>query len=243
MEKIINKKENIINILVIGIMVFFMGRLFYGSFLYGFILIPIGVVLYEQRKKQIYLKRQKRLEQQFKDMLICLSDSIKTGYSMQNALREAYKDMIGMYGKDSEISRELREVISKLKLNMNVESTISEMAKNINIYNAILFANTFSVVKRTGGSIPDIIKSVTDEIVLKENVNREIEAAIAEKRMEQKIMSIIPMLLIIYVSFASPGFLDVMYTSVAGKLIMTVCIVLYFFAYLWGEKIVSEEET
>lgn len=34
-----------------------------------------------------------------------------------------------------------------------------------------------------------------------------------------------------------------MYTSVAGKLIMTVCIVLYFFAYLWGEKIVSEEET
>lgn len=63
MEKIVNKKENIINILVIGIMVFFMGRLFYGSFLYGFILIPIGVVLYEQRKKQIYLKRQKRLEQ------------------------------------------------------------------------------------------------------------------------------------------------------------------------------------
>ena len=55
MEKIVNKKENIINILVIGIMVFFMGRLFYGSFLYGFILIPIGVVLYEQRKKQIYL--------------------------------------------------------------------------------------------------------------------------------------------------------------------------------------------
>ena len=126
---------------------------------------------------------------------------------------------------------------------MNVESAISEMAKNINIYNAILFANTFSVVKSTGGSIPDIIKRVTDEIVLKENVNQEIEAAIAEKRMEQKIMSIIPMLLIIYVSFASPGFLDVMYTSVAGKLIMTVCIVLYFFAYLWGEKIVSEEET
>ena len=240
MKKILNKKENLVNALVIVIVLLYVAKLFYGSIFYGIILVPIGVILYKQRKKQMYIKRQKKLEQQFKDMLICLSDSIKTGYSIQNAIREAYKDVVSMYGMDSEISKELREVISKLKFNVNVEAVLSEMADNMNIYNAKLFVNTFSVVKRTGGSIPNIIRRVTDEIVLKENINQEIEAAITEKRMEQKIMSIIPMLLIVYVNFASPGFLDVMYNSLIGKIIMTICVMLYFAAFLWGEKIVND---
>ena len=85
----------------------------------------------------------------------------------------------------------------------------------------------------------EIIKSVTDDIVLKETTRDEITASVTEKRMEQRIMSVIPIFIILYITVTTPGFLDVMYASVLGKLIMTGCIAAYVMAYLWGKRIIQ----
>ncbi len=63
------KKEKIINILIIELAVFIMGKLFYGSFLGGIILTPLSIFLYKERQKQIRAKKRMALETQFKDML------------------------------------------------------------------------------------------------------------------------------------------------------------------------------
>ena len=52
-------------------------------------------------------------------------------------------------------------------------------------------------------------------------------------------MSVIPLFLIGYISMASPGFLDIMYKSIMGNIVMTVCLIVYLLAYLWSEKIVK----
>ena len=48
-------------------------------------------------------------------------------------------------------------------------------------------------------------------------------------------------MILIYVQMVSPGFLDVMYHNPAGIFIMSVCLLVYFLAWLWGRKIVSIE--
>ena len=84
----------------------------------------------------------------------------------------------------------------------------------------------------------EVIRSVTDDIVLKENIKEEIFVSITEKRLEQKIMTGIPILLIVYVKVMSPGFLDIMYETIAGRIVMTVCIIAYATAYIWAQNIV-----
>ena len=54
-------------------------------------------------------------------------------------------------------------------------------------------------------------------------------------------MSVVPCMILIYVQMVSPGFLDVMYHNPAGIVIMSVCLLVYFLAWLWGRKIVSIE--
>ena len=93
--------------------------------------------------------------------------------------------------------------------------------------------------KKTGGNITEVIKSVTDDIVLKEEAKEEIDTSITEKRLEQKVMTVIPMFIIFYVTVSSPGFLDIMYESILGKIIMSVCIGAYICAYIWGERIIQ----
>ena len=55
----------------------------------------------------------------------------------------------------------------------------------------------------------NVIKRVIENIVIKESVKEEINVAINDKKLEQRIMTVIPLLLIGYISMASPGFLDI----------------------------------
>lgn len=237
----ISKKEYVINILLISLIICIVAKLFYGSFAGVVVIVPLGILLLRQRKEKIILKRTEQLETAFKDMLISVSDALRTGYSIENAIRESYRDLLPAYGYDSIICREVRLMISRLNLNVNVESVITEFADRMGIGNAELFARMFITAKRTGGNMVEIIRNVTDDIVLKEAVKEEIRVMMNSKKTEQKVMSVIPLFLLLYINITSPGFFDVMYESVAGKCVMTVCLICYAAAYMWGEKITKLE--
>ena len=208
----LSKNEIIINIAAIQLIVFVIGKLFYGNYAFGILLIPFTVAI---------------------------SDGLKTGYSVENAIKSSYKDLKNIYGKECFVCKELEIAISQLKLNISTEKVLKDMAERMELKNAILFSQIFSVAKRTGGNMPEIIKNVTDDIVMKENVREEINTSITEKRLEQKVMTLIPGFIIIYISVSSPEFLKIMYESIVGKIVMTVCLILYLLAYIWGERIVD----
>lgn len=235
----ISKKEMLANLVMIELVVIIVGKLFYGSFIAGVIISPLSMLIYKERKKQIIQRKTRQLEIQFKDMLISVSDALKVGYSFENAIRECYRDMCSIYGVDSVICGEIKIMISQIKLNIRTQEVVDNFAKRVDLKNAKLFSQIFQVAKSTGGNMTEIIKSVTDDIVLKETTRDEITASVTEKRMEQRIMSVIPIFIILYITITTPGFLDVMYASVLGKLIMTGCIVAYVMAYLWGERIIQ----
>ena len=238
----VSKKEKAVVIMVIFMAIIIISILFYGTIYAVVILLPLGVPIYREQKRRIINKKKKELKVQFKDMLMVMSDSLKTGYSVSNALKESYKDMVSMYGRYSYICEELRIMISKIKLNVREEDIFKDFAKRTGLREAILFSRIFSVAKRTGGNMTEVIGSVTDSIVLKENVREEIEVSTTEKKTEQKIMTLIPMALILYVKMMSPDFLNIMYETNAGRIVMTICLVLYILAFLLAQKIFEFNE-
>lgn len=237
----LNKKENFLAVMGIAIFVIVCGRMFYGKFLYGLLIAPAGVIIYKDIKVKLYNKKAKNIETQFKDVLISVSDLMQTGYSIENAFLESYSEIKNLYGKDCVMCKELRLIQSRLKLHMNIEQIIKDMASRYDIESIKTFYETFAIAKRTGGGMSRIIKNVCDIIVLKKNVKDEIDVAISAKKMEHRVMMVIPVGIMMYVSFASPGFMDVMYSGLFGKLVMSVCFALYIVGYKWGEKIINVE--
>ena len=47
----------------------------------------------------------------------------------------------------------------------------------------------------------------------------------------------IPLFILVYVRFASPELLRVMYETLAGRLVMTLCLIVYLFAVFLAERI------
>ena len=70
---------------------------------------------------------------------------------------------------------------------------------------------------------------------------QEIETCLAGKVMEQNIMSMIPLLILVYVKLSSPDFLEVMYGNITGTAVMGICLAVYAAAYFWGRSIVRIE--
>ena len=232
-------KKKTVSLIIIGLLVILMGRMFYGSFKAGIIILPLVIPIYRQYSTKYKDRAKAEFEHQYKEMLVALKDGIVTGYSVENGLKESYREMVNIYGYDGLICSELRLMTSRLKLNTPIEMVFKDFAERTDLESAHMFYNTFSIAQKSGSNMNNVIKRVIENIVLKESVKEEINVAINDKKLEQRIMTVIPLFLIGYISMASPGFLDIMYKSIMGNIVMTVCLIVYLLAYLWSEKIVK----
>ena len=66
-----------------------------------------------------------------------------------------------------------------------------------------------------------------------------IQEQLAGKRMEHRVMSLMPALMILYMRLCFSGFTEVLYGTQAGVLVMTVSLAVYTAAYVWGLRMVN----
>ncbi len=232
-------KEKIIYIgqgLIISIVV---GWLFYRSFI-GILLTFLIIPLYYKRKRyQLVQKRKWQLNLEFRDGIQSMATALSAGYSVENALEEAYKDLSHMYQKDAYIIKEFSYIINQLTMNVSIEKAFNDLGERSDIEDIKSFAQVFSIGKRTGGNLVDVIKTSSNIISDKIRVKGEIMTAISAKKKEAQIMKIIPFAFLAYLSLASPNLLDPLYHNAFGVLIMSCLLVLYLVAYALIEKIIN----
>ena len=217
-----------------------LGYLFYRSIPVMIIMSLAGTPLILRMQKKQYSERYKYLlEEQFKDAILSLAASLRAGYSVENALAEVYKELVNLYGEKSPMAIEFRSMDKQLKLNARVEDLFEGLGKKSGIDDIQSFASVFRIAKRSGGDMVAIISKTAKTIGDKFDVQREINTMLAAKRMEQRIMLVMPAAVLIYISMTNKGFLDVLYEGLVGRLVMSVCLVVYILAFWVGEKIVD----
>ena len=175
------------------------------------------------------------------DALTALSGALKAGYSIENALEEAGKEMEILYGPEAGISREFRLIRGKLKVNRRPEEVLMEFAERSRLEDAAVFAEVFAVAGRAGGDLIAVIGRTTEMIGEKLRAQQEIRTAIRARQFEQKIMNGMPLGILAYMETVSPGYLAPMYGNASGAAVMTAGLVLYGAAYLLGRKLTEIE--
>ncbi|MBD5505687.1 MAG: type II secretion protein F [Lachnospiraceae bacterium] len=217
------------------------GYFFYRSWISCLCLTPMLYLFLKEKKRDLAGKRRQELGIEFKDMILAVSANQKAGYSIENAFRESYRDMEMLYGAEAVICLEMRYVIAGLDNNVVLEKLIYNLGQRSNLPDIIQFADVFYIAKRSGGNMTDILAKTAAVIEQKTETDKEIQVMISARKMEQKIMNMVPFLIIFYVSSTSRGFFDVLYHNVIGIMIMTVCLGFYMAAYLLSRRIVEIE--
>lgn len=216
-------------------------QLFYQNIWCYLFLAPIPVFWVKLQKKERMEKRKKELAYQFKNALNSLSVSLRAGYSMENSLIEAERDMRKWNGDGSEIVQELSYINRQIKMSIPAEDLLTDFGSRSDIEDIQNFASVFAIARHMGGNLAEIVQDTADQISEKIDVERQIDTAIAAKRLEQTVMSLMPFGMIFYMQVSSPGFFDQIYGTAFGIAFMTVCLGFYGAAFWLGRRLVRIE--
>ncbi len=215
-----------------------MGQIFFKRIWMGAVFIPLGMTAYRSGMKTIKLKRKLKYEDQFIDFLTSFSFALQAGFSSENAFKAAWSDISGVYER-SEFIRHLGLIDKRLGNNERLEACFVEMAEEFGIEDMKEFAYIYEHAGKTGGNIRKIIQKTTDRMKEKHNLKREITTLVSGKRLEARLLSAMPVLIILYLQFSLGGFLDPLYSSGPGVMGMVICAVLYTVSIKWIGKIVD----
>ena len=133
----------------------------------------------------------------------------------------------------------LRIINRRISINEPVEKILLGFAKNTGIDDIESFSEIFAFAKRSGGDYAGIMKRTASILQDKIETSRDIQTVISQKKMEARIMDLVPIGIILYLQISSPEFLLGLYHNLMGIVVMTVCLVVYIFAVFMGEKIVD----
>lgn len=215
--------------------------LFYNSLWAGFFCSPGLIFFYKKWKRACLKKKEQEFRFQFGEALKTFVTALNVGYSVENAVRTIPKEMKLLLGEDAVIIREFSYIIRQLDMNVTVEKAFLEFAERVNAEELHNFVTVFSILKRSGGDMIQALKNTIGKICTAMEVQREIETMIAAKRMEFKVMTVIPLGIIVYMKISFPEFMSVLYGSFGGSLVMTGCLFSYVGAWYIGEKILEIE--
>lgn len=222
-------------------MAVFLGFLFYSNVIGIMILLPFSLVYANKKKKGMEKEKKWQLNLEFLDGLHSLSTALSAGYAVENAWMEALKDLKTMYEKDAVIIQEFEYMAAGLQNNITIEEVLKEFALRTKIEDIHDFCQVFITAKNTGGDLVKIIGNTCKIIGDKVEVKREIATMIAAKKLEGRIMNVIPIIIIIYLRIGSPDFLKPLYHNVFGFFFMSGVLILYYIAFMLSERIMSIE--
>ena len=237
----LSKKEYVRYLGMYVLLDFFISYLFFYSYLAFVLLLPGAVLFLREQKKTLQKKREREIKREFTDGMQMVTASLQAGYSPENALREALKELAKVYEADTFIVREFRLIETQLQMSRSIEELFTDLGRRSAVRDIQSFAEVFLTAKRSGGDLTAVIRNTVSCIRQKQETLQEIETSLAGKVMEQNIMSCIPLVILAYVKLTSPEFLEVLYESAAGMAVMVLCFLVYVLAYFWGRKIVRIE--
>ena len=237
----IRRKDYIVGTLKGLLLIITISYLFYGSILSAILLSPYLIWYLKSWEKECIKKKKQALGLQFKEAIQALSTALNVGYSLENAMKETMKDLQLIYKKDELILREFGYMLHQLEMNLPVERVLNEFALRTEVEDIQTFVTVFGMAKRSGGDMIGIIGNAVRQISEKIEVKLEIETILSAKRLEFKVMSVVPLAMIAYMKISFPDFMNVLYGNATGYVIMTVCLGIYVISYVAGKRMIEIE--
>lgn len=183
-------------------------------------------------------KRTKELKNQFRDMLDSLATSLNSGKNVIDSFRSVEQDLRLQYEENAYILYELQVIMTGIHNNIDIETLLNDFGRRSGVDDIESFANVFQICYRQGGNLKQVIRNTHSIINDKMEIESEIKTMVATNNMQQKIMIVVPIVLVALIKSMSPEF-AANFATTTGILATTFAIVMFVVAYFVGKKILE----
>ena len=216
---------------------------FFRSLPFSLVVSLIGLLYPRMIIIGLIHKRKTLLNYQLKEAMFSLSSSLKAGASLQMAIERTVYDLERIYysDKDAPIVAEFRRMSEELSVGYSVEETLVSFRNRVQLEDVDDFVNATLIAKTRGGNLMEILNNISRIISEKIEVKQESSVMTAGKRMEAKILSVMPIGIVTSLTLLSPDYMAPMYDSIIGKMLLFMGFIFIAINYFISRKIVNIE--
>jgi len=212
---------------------FVLGGLILGSVLFGLVLGLIGGAVPGFLLSVSISRRASRLQSQLADVVNLLASSLRAGHSFFQALDMVSKEIGEPAGP------EFQRVVAEIRLGRPVDQAMNAMAERVGSDDFQWAVLAVNIQREVGGNLAEILDQVAETVRERGTLRRQMRVLSAEGRLSLKILAILPFVIGLYIAKVNPGYINLLFTTRLGWLMLGTGATLMITGILWARKIVK----
>jgi len=218
-----------LSIMVFG---FIIGILFFGYVVTGILTIlgfftPTLIVKYYSRK------RVRMFNEQLVDALQNMSNALKAGLSLQQAMATIAQDF------SPPISQEFGLALKEIKLGVSVEDALKNMSERVKCEDLDLFITSTNIAKTMGGNLSEMFENIAGTIRQRFKIEGRIKALTAQGKLQGFIIGIMPIIIWFVMDWMRPDLMEPMLRHWFGYALIGAILVMEIIGALIIKRIVD----
>ena len=158
--------------------------------------------------------RRKALGNQLAEALSMMASSLRSGYSFLRAMQVVCDEM------DPPISEEFGRVLDELNVGVSQEQALKHLHERCPTPDVELVVTACQIQANVGGNLAEILETAAEMIRERVRLYGEINALTAEGRLSAGILAALPIFLALVVDRLSPGYLQPLFSTRAGLMML-----------------------
>lgn len=220
---------------LIGFLLFggFDGSSFLVGVVAGGVLAGVG---WNVPKTVLAVMRKRRLQRfnlQLVDSLVNMSNALKAGFSIQQAIELVVRE------KQNPISQEFGMFLHQTRVGMRTEEAFEAMQKRVGSDDLALMIGALETARQTGGNLTEVFEKIAHTIRERMRIELRIRTLTAQGRLQGIIVGAMPLLLGVALFFLDPLMMMAFLRSGFGVTLLAIVAILEIIGALVIRRIIN----
>ncbi len=200
--------------------------------------LPIAWYLERTFAQASIKRRQNNLRIQFRTFLQSMSVATGAGRSPTHAMEAALEDLKISYRDDADIVVEISTILQKYNNGgIPMPLLLKDFADRSGLEDIESFASIYAVIDGKAHGIGKIVSETAEIIGDKIQIEQEITTAITSAKSETYMMLIMPVIIVLAMTFMGGELLEALFTTSRGHMAATIALVLFAVSYIMSNKL------
>jgi len=178
-------------------------------------------------------KRLKTFNDQLGDTISLLVNSIRSGYSVMQAMEAVAREM------GPPVSEEFDRVVKEVQLGLGMEQALDNMLRRVSSDDLDLLITAINVQREVGGNLAEVLDSISFTIRERVRILGEIRALTAQARGSGYMISLMPIGLTIFIYLVNPSFIMALTEDPCGWIMIGFAVTGLILGFIIIQKLVD----
>ncbi len=188
--------------------------------------IPLFYVLY------LRSKRLRAFIREFPDAIDMMTSALRAGHAFPRAMQLVAEEA------PEPISLEFKKSFEEYNLGVQLREALLGLCERVDSVDLRLFVTAVLLQKETGGNLTEILEKIGYTIRERFKLMGQLRTYTAQGRMSAMILGLLPIFFMVAISLISPSYLEPLFTTKTGHLMLFTAVCMQIIGYSIIRKIV-----